>query len=172
MSSEPSHWMVFWPVGHACAELCWGTRRRRRAPAQHCTGMANWPNTIQCLGSDDIMSLGIKSSATEVLGSWSLVRCYLLLIVLLFVANCVAICCYLLLIVAICCYLSLNVTICCYLSFRGKGWDRYTPSRTRFSNGLAHNRSNVSVKNSQIGFVVINFSRSIFPYMSNIYENG
>ena len=31
--------------------------------AQHCTGMANWPNTIQCLGSDDIMSLGIKSSA-------------------------------------------------------------------------------------------------------------
>ena len=34
--------------------------RRRRA---HCTGMANWPNTIQCLGSDDIMSLGIMSSA-------------------------------------------------------------------------------------------------------------
>ena len=33
------------------------------ASAQHCTGMANWPNTIQCLGSDDIMSLGIKSSA-------------------------------------------------------------------------------------------------------------
>ena len=28
-----------------------------------CTGMTNWPNTIQCLGSDDIMSLGIKSSA-------------------------------------------------------------------------------------------------------------
>ena len=29
--------------------------------------MTNWPNTIQCLGSDDIMSLqvGIKSSATE-----------------------------------------------------------------------------------------------------------
>ena len=25
--------------------------------------MANWPNTIQCLGSDDLMSLGIKSSA-------------------------------------------------------------------------------------------------------------
>ena len=24
---------------------------------------ANWPNIIQCLGSDDIMSLGIKSSA-------------------------------------------------------------------------------------------------------------
>ena len=27
--------------------------------------MTNWPNTIQCLGSDDIMSLGIKSFATE-----------------------------------------------------------------------------------------------------------
>ena len=27
------------------------------------TGMANWPNTIQRLGSDDLMSLGIKSSA-------------------------------------------------------------------------------------------------------------
>ena len=25
--------------------------------------MSNWPNTIQCLGSDDIVSLGIKSSA-------------------------------------------------------------------------------------------------------------
>ena len=25
--------------------------------------MTNWPNTVQCLGSDDIMSLGIKSSA-------------------------------------------------------------------------------------------------------------
>ena len=37
--------------------------------------------------------------------------------------------------------------------------------KTRFSNGLAHNRSKVSVKNSEIGFVVINFSRSIFPYM-------
>ena len=44
-----------WPLGHACAG--------RHASAQHCTGMANWPNTIQCLGSDDIMSLGIKSSA-------------------------------------------------------------------------------------------------------------
>ena len=27
--------------------------------------MTDWPNTIQCLGSDDIMSLGIKSFATE-----------------------------------------------------------------------------------------------------------
>ena len=35
------------------------------ASAQHCTGMTNWPNTIQCLGSDDIMSLGIKSFATD-----------------------------------------------------------------------------------------------------------
>ena len=31
--------------------------------AQHCTGMTNWQNTIQCLGSDDLMSLGIKFSA-------------------------------------------------------------------------------------------------------------
>ena len=69
--------------------------------------MTNWPNTIQYLGSDDIMSLGIKSSATEVLGSWSLVRCYLLLIVLLFVANC--------------CYLSLIVTIFAAICFVGKG---------------------------------------------------
>jgi len=37
--------------------------------------------------------------------------------------------------------------------------------KTWFSNGLADNRSKVSVKRSQIGFVVINFSRSIFPYM-------
>ena len=35
------------------------------APAQHCTGMTNWPNTIQCLGEDDLMSLGIKSFATK-----------------------------------------------------------------------------------------------------------
>ena len=33
------------------------------ASAQHCTSMTHWPNTIQCLGSDDIMPLGIKSSA-------------------------------------------------------------------------------------------------------------
>ena len=33
------------------------------ASVQHCTGMTKWPNTIQCLGSDDIMSLGIKSAA-------------------------------------------------------------------------------------------------------------
>ena len=49
MSSEPRHWMVFgqlvMPV-QCCAEA----RRRRRASAQHCTGMTNWPNTIQCLG--------------------------------------------------------------------------------------------------------------------------
>ena len=42
---------AIWPVGHA------------RASAQHCTGMTNWPNSIQCLGSYDMMSLGIKSSA-------------------------------------------------------------------------------------------------------------
>ena len=38
------------------------------AQAQHCTATTNWLNTIQCLGSDDIMSLGIKSSATK---GWS-----------------------------------------------------------------------------------------------------
>ncbi len=27
--------------------------------------ITNWPNTIQCLGSDDIVSLGITYSATE-----------------------------------------------------------------------------------------------------------
>ena len=58
------------------------------------------------------------------------------------------------------------------MKFLGKGWNRYTPSRTRFSIGLAYDRSKVSVKKSQIGFVHINFSRSIFPYMWNIYENG
>ena len=35
------------------------------ASAQHCTGVTKWPNTIQCLGEDDLMSLGIKSFATE-----------------------------------------------------------------------------------------------------------
>ena len=45
-------------------QCCAGARRRAAgAPAQHCTGMANWPNTIQCLAYDDIMPLGIKSSA-------------------------------------------------------------------------------------------------------------
>ena len=61
-----------WPVGHACAVLCWGTAAAG-ASAQHCTGMTNWRNTIQCLGEDDIMSLGIKSSAflrVEDLFSW------------------------------------------------------------------------------------------------------
>ena len=31
--------------------------------------MTNWPNTNQCLGSDDIMSLGIKSFTTEGVGT-------------------------------------------------------------------------------------------------------
>ena len=34
--------------------------------------MANWPNSIQCLGSDDLMSLGIKSFATEGVGTKNL----------------------------------------------------------------------------------------------------
>ena len=63
MSSEPRHWMVFDQLAMP-VQCCAGARRRAAgAPAQHCTGMANWSNTIQCLGSDDIMSLGIKSSA-------------------------------------------------------------------------------------------------------------
>ena len=44
--------------------------------------------------------------------------------------------------------------------------------KTRFSNGLAYNRSKVSVKKSQIGFVVINFSRSRLPYMPNNFMDG
>ena len=56
--------------------------------------------------SDDIMSLGIRSSATEVLGSWSWLRCY----PLLFVASR----CYALLFVATRCHAPLVVTICCH----------------------------------------------------------
>ena len=55
-------------------QCCAGARRRAAgAPAQHCKGMTNWPNTIQCLDSDDLMSLGIKSSAflkVFTMGSW------------------------------------------------------------------------------------------------------
>ena len=36
--------------------------------AQHFTAMTKSPNTTQFLGSDDIMSLGIKSSDTEGFG--------------------------------------------------------------------------------------------------------
>ena len=52
-----------WPVGDASAVLCCG-KAAAGASAQHCTGMTNWPNTIHCLGQDDIMSLGIQSSAS------------------------------------------------------------------------------------------------------------
>ena len=50
MPPEPSHWMVYntWPVGHGDSAV------------------ANWPNTIQCLGSDRIY-LGIKSAATQII---------------------------------------------------------------------------------------------------------
>ena len=44
--------------------------------------------------------------------------------------------------------------------------------KIRFSNGMAYNRSKVSVKKSQIGFVVINFSRSRLPYTSNNFMDG
>ena len=47
-------------------------------------------------------------------------------------------------------------------------WHRWDWGRkTRISNCPADNRSKVSVEKSQIGFVVINFSRSIFPLMWN-----
>ena len=39
-------------------------RTNRRLDA-NCKAMTNWPNTIQCLGSDGIMSLGTKSFAVE-----------------------------------------------------------------------------------------------------------
>ena len=48
-----------WPVGHACAVLCCGMTAAA-APAHHCTGMTNWPNTIHCLGKDDLMSLASR----------------------------------------------------------------------------------------------------------------
>ena len=39
-------------------------------PVQSCMDMTNWPNTIQCLGSDQVISvLGVESSATRMLGS-------------------------------------------------------------------------------------------------------
>ena len=62
-----------WPVGHCCAVLCSDTAAAG-ASEQHCTGMTNWPNTIQCLGSDDIMSLGIKSFATQGVGTKNLLE--------------------------------------------------------------------------------------------------
>ena len=46
----------------------WSLRHRhhcRRASAQHCTAMTNWPNTIQCFDPDDIMSFGIKFFVTN-----------------------------------------------------------------------------------------------------------
>ena len=68
MSSEPRHWMVFGQLAmpvQCCAEARWR--------ALHCTGMTNWPNTIQCLGSDDIMSLDTKSYPSLLpLRRWSL----------------------------------------------------------------------------------------------------
>ena len=68
-SSEPRRWRVFCQL--VMAVQCCAEARRRRVP-QHCTAMTNWPNTIQCLGSDDIMSLGIKSFATEGVGTKNL----------------------------------------------------------------------------------------------------
>ena len=44
--------------------------------------------------------------------------------------------------------------------------------RSKNKDGMASNRSKVSVKKSQIGFVVINFSRSRLPYMPNNFMDG
>ena len=58
-----------WPVGHVSAVLCWGTAD---AVPQHSTAqpwMTSWPNSMQCLGSDDIMCIGIKYFTTKNQGS-------------------------------------------------------------------------------------------------------
>ena len=44
--------------------------------------------------------------------------------------------------------------------------------KTGFSNGLAHSRSKVSGSWAEIESVHINFSRSIFSFMSSNYESG
>ena len=51
------------------ASSCFDMSPYRSIWAQHCTGTTNWPNTIQCLGPEDMMSLGIKSFATEGVGT-------------------------------------------------------------------------------------------------------
>ena len=58
------------------------------------------------------------------------------------------------------------------LIFFWKSRNPYTPSEIRFSNGLAYNRSKVSVTFAQIGFIYVNFLSSQFLYLSNDYENG
>ena len=40
------------------------------ASAKHCTGMSNLPSTIQYLGTDGIMSLGVKSFAAKGVGTF------------------------------------------------------------------------------------------------------
>ena len=45
-------------------------------------------------------------------------------------------------------------------------------SKTRFSNGMAYNRSKVSVINSQIAFAVINFLKSQLPFMPDNFMDG
>ena len=57
--------------------------------------------------------------------------------------------------------------------WKSRIWNPWDLGRkTRFSNDMACNRSKVSFKKSQIGFVVINCSRSIFPYMWNKFMDG
>ena len=55
----------------------------------------------------------------------------------------------------------------------GNRWNPYTPSRKRFSNGLAHNKSKdskVSGSWAEIGGVHTDFSRPIFPFASKDHE--
>ena len=59
-------WMVFGQLVMP-VQCCAGTpAARRRAPAQHCTSMTNWPNNMQFLGQDDLMSLGINLGAQNI----------------------------------------------------------------------------------------------------------
>ena len=51
------------------------------ASAQRCTGMTNWPNTIECFGSDDFFNLLASSLLllmSLVLGPWFVANCCLL----------------------------------------------------------------------------------------------
>ena len=51
-------------------------------------------------------------------------------------------------------------------------WNPYTPSRTRFSNALGHNRSQVSRTLARTESCHTNFSRSRSPFVSKNNESG
>ena len=55
--------------------------------------------------------------------------------------------------------------------FTRKRCNPYAPSRTRFSNGLARKKLNMSMNNSHIGFFHTKFLRCDFPYMSAVHES-